>query len=159
VGYSPEVGAALSEERLGAKIAAGDATGLRGATGTPDQIREYLRRFEDAGVDQLIFVMQAGKNRHEHIMESLELFGREVLPEFKERDEAFVTAKTKRLEPIVDAAMARKVDDAPPLPEGYSFPAIPRRVMKGNEAGEQWLEKFADDRASGNRDEALGIIG
>jgi hypothetical protein len=31
--------------------------------------------------------------------------------------------------------------------------------MKGNEAGEKWLEKFADDRASGNRDEALGIIG
>ncbi len=64
-----------SEERLGAKVAAGDTTGLRGAIGTPDQIREYLRRYEEAGVDQLIFVMQAGKNRHEHICESLELFG------------------------------------------------------------------------------------
>src|SRR5437868_4966376 len=159
MGYSADIAAAVQEERLGAKIASEGVSGLRGAVGSPDQIREYLRRYEEAGVDQLIFVMQAGKNRHEHIMESLELFGREVLPEFKERDEAFVTAKTKRLEPIVDAAMARQVDDAPPLPEGYSFPAIPRRVMKGNEAGEQWLEKFADDRASGNRDEALGIIG
>src|SRR5438270_8786825 len=46
VRYSPEIDAALNEERLGAKIAAGDATGLRGATGTPDQIREYLQRFE-----------------------------------------------------------------------------------------------------------------
>ena len=35
----------------------------------------------------MIFCFQAGKNRHEHIMESLELFGREVLPEFIERDE------------------------------------------------------------------------
>ena len=61
--------------------------GLRGAVGTPDQIREYLRRYEEGGVDQVIFCSQAGKNRHEHIMESLELFGREVLPEFEERDE------------------------------------------------------------------------
>ena len=89
MGYStPRPSAAApSEERLGAKVAAGDTTGLRGAVGTPDQIREFLRRYEEAGVDQVIFVMQAGKNRHEHIMESLELFGREVLPEFIERDE------------------------------------------------------------------------
>ena len=50
-------------------------------------MREYLRRYEECGVDQVIFCSQAGKNRHEHIMESLELFGREVLPEFKDRDE------------------------------------------------------------------------
>ena len=49
--------------------------GLRGAVGTPDQIREYLERYEEAGVDQVIFCSQSGKNRHEHIMESLELFG------------------------------------------------------------------------------------
>ncbi len=35
----------------------------------------------------MIFCFQAGKNRHEHIMEALELFGREVLPEFADRDE------------------------------------------------------------------------
>ncbi len=35
----------------------------------------------------MIFCFQAGKNRHEHIMEALELFGREVLPEFMDRDE------------------------------------------------------------------------
>ena len=48
--------------------------------GTPDQVREFLARFEDAGVDQVIFVLQAGRNRHEHICEILELFGTEVLP-------------------------------------------------------------------------------
>jgi hypothetical protein len=31
-------------------------------------------------------------------------------------------------------------------------------MMKGNEEGEKWLKKFADDRAAGNRDDALGIL-
>ena len=34
-GYSPEIETALRQERLGAKLAAGERTGLRGATGTP----------------------------------------------------------------------------------------------------------------------------
>src|SRR3954467_1402969 len=34
MGYSPEAAAAAEQERLGAKIASGDNTGLRGATGT-----------------------------------------------------------------------------------------------------------------------------
>ncbi len=97
MGYSPEAAVAAEREVLGAKVAAGDRTGLRGAIGTPDQLRAFLRRYEDAGVDQLIFVMQAGKNRHEDIMESLELFGTEVLPEFAERDGAAVAAKVGAL--------------------------------------------------------------
>jgi hypothetical protein len=151
LGYSPDVKAALAEERLGAKVASGDTTGLRGATGTPAQIREYVQRFEAAGVDQLIFVMQAGKNRHEDICESLELFGREVLPEFKDRDDSVVAAKAKRLASVVDAAMARRVDNAPPLPDGYSFPAMPRRMVdqSGSEEGKRMLQKFADDTAAG----------
>ena len=75
-GYSPEIEIALQQERLGAKLAAGEeVAGLRGAVGTPDQVRAFLRRYEEAGVDQVIFVLQAGKNRHEHIMESIERFG------------------------------------------------------------------------------------
>src|SRR5688500_16488260 len=119
-GYSPDVGAALAEERLGAKVASGDTTGLRGATGTPDQIREYLSRFEEAGVDQLIFVMQAGKNRHEDICEAIELFGKDVLPAFKDRDAAQVAAKAQRMGPIIGGAMAPRQDTAPALPEGYA---------------------------------------
>ena len=111
-GYSPEVEAALRQERLGARLAAGDRTGLRGATGTPAQVREYLERFEEAGVDQVIFVLQAGKNRHEDICESLELFGREVLPAFKERDQKQVQDKADRLAPAVEAAQARKAEPA-----------------------------------------------
>ena len=166
-GFDPQaVAQAVREERLGAKVAAGDSTGLRGAIGTPDQVREYLRRYEEAGVDQVIFVMQAGHNEHEHIMESIDLFGREVLPEFIERDGAAVEAKARRMEPVVAAAMARKVEAqaAAGLPGDigdYSFGAIPRQWAETthDENIEQWLEKFADDRAAGKRDENAGIAG
>jgi alkanesulfonate monooxygenase SsuD/methylene tetrahydromethanopterin reductase-like flavin-dependent oxidoreductase (luciferase family) len=160
-GFDPEaVARAVKEERLGAKVAAGDSTGLRGAIGTPDQVREYLRRYEEAGVDQVIFVLQAGRNRHEHIMESIELFGREVLPEFRDRDEAACRDKAARLEPILAAAMARKPDTRRELGE-YSFPAIPRQWADaaGSEEMRAWLDRFADDRAAGKRDAELGIAG
>jgi alkanesulfonate monooxygenase SsuD/methylene tetrahydromethanopterin reductase-like flavin-dependent oxidoreductase (luciferase family) len=118
-GYDPEAvrAAAANQNRLGAKVVEGGIAGLRGAVGTPAQVREYLRRYEEAGVDQVIFVSQSGKTRHEDIMESLELFGREVLPEFKDRDAAAARAKAERLAPVIDRVMARKpAADHPPLP-------------------------------------------
>ena len=160
-GYSPDaVKESLEGERLGAKIAAGDTTGLRGATGTVEQVREFLRRYEECGVDQIIFVQQAGKNRHEDICESLEVFGKEILPEFKERDEKARAEKARRLEPVLERVMARKTrDDVPPLPEGYSFPAIPKKMMQGNAEAEAFMEKLAESTARGDRDGSLGILG
>jgi alkanesulfonate monooxygenase SsuD/methylene tetrahydromethanopterin reductase-like flavin-dependent oxidoreductase (luciferase family) len=151
MGYSPEAALAEAQETLGAKVASGDTSGLRGAVGTPDQIREYLRRYEAAGVDQLIFVMQAGRNRHEDIMESLERFGREVMPEFKERDPAAAAAKAKRLEPVLEEVMARKIWDTPPMPEGYTMKALPKKMVEAanSEQGEQFLEQLADKTAAG----------
>ena len=129
-------------------------SGLRGAVGTPDQLREFLRRYEAAGVDQLIFVMQAGKNRHEHIMESIELFGREVLPEFAERDEARAAAKAEKWAPIVEAAMARRVDTAPPMPENYVMKAIPKQMVDASKSAEaqKWIDDLADKQAAGVMD-------
>jgi hypothetical protein len=54
-----------------------------GLIGSPETIRKKLRRFRSSHIDQVILLNQAGKNSHEHICESLELFGREVLPEFE----------------------------------------------------------------------------
>ena len=72
-------------EKARAKLPeAGAARGI----GTPEQLRAHLKSFEDSGVDQVAFIQQGGKNRHEHICQSLELFAREVLPEFDEREEA-----------------------------------------------------------------------
>lgn len=57
------------------------------AIGTTKRLRETLKRYEDQHLDTMIFVAQAGDRRHEHIMESIETFGKELLPEFKERHE------------------------------------------------------------------------
>lgn len=162
-GFDPEaVARAVKEERLGAKVAAGDTTGLRGSIGTPEQLRGYLRRYEEAGVDQVIFVLQAGRNRHEHIMESIELFGTEVLPEFAERDEAARAAKQRRLAPVIDAALDRKEAATERHDIGdYEFPAIPRQWADDTGSTElrERLERFADDRAAGRRDQTAGITG
>jgi alkanesulfonate monooxygenase SsuD/methylene tetrahydromethanopterin reductase-like flavin-dependent oxidoreductase (luciferase family) len=107
------LGAQLLEEGLGA---------LRGAIGTPDQIRDLVRRYASAGVDQLIFVSQAGKNRHEDICESLELFAGEVLPEFAESADEVDKATDERLAPAMEAALKRRPAPREADPN-YSFSA------------------------------------
>jgi len=57
-----------------------------GLVGSPETIRRRLRDFEAVHVDQVILLNQAGKNRHEDICASLELFAREVMPEFHARE-------------------------------------------------------------------------
>jgi alkanesulfonate monooxygenase SsuD/methylene tetrahydromethanopterin reductase-like flavin-dependent oxidoreductase (luciferase family) len=140
--------AANTSNRLGAKVTDQGQSGLRGAIGTPEQIRQYLLRFEECGVDQVVFVSQAGKNQHEHIMESLELFGRKVLPEFKDRDERSQDDKRRRLDPVIEKVMARKpVGDHPPLPDpDYSFPAIPlgKTERNGSDQFFRLLERLGE---------------
>jgi alkanesulfonate monooxygenase SsuD/methylene tetrahydromethanopterin reductase-like flavin-dependent oxidoreductase (luciferase family) len=53
-----------------------------GLIGSPDTIRAKLHKFAESGVDQVILLNQAGRNRHEHICEALELFAEHVMPEF-----------------------------------------------------------------------------
>lgn len=77
--------------------------------GTPDDMRLHLCAFQAAGVDQVIFMQQAGRNRHDHICASLELFAAEVMPEFKAQVEEREAAKASRLAPHIEAALARKV--------------------------------------------------
>ena len=85
------------------------ATGsVRGAIGTPAQVTDLLERYERAGVDQVIFVMQAGATRHEDICASLELFAREVMPAFRDRREAAEETKAQRLAPAIAAALRRR---------------------------------------------------
>ena len=149
VGYDPKVAVALAQERLGAKVAAaGGDEGLRGCVGTPKQLREYLRRYEDAGVDQVIFIMQAGRNRHEDICESLELFAREVMPEFKDRDEKLRRERDARLAPVVEAALQRRPDDSVQMPDDYVMDAMAKAIVK-QFGGEEMLDKVAEKTAIG----------
>ena len=55
------------------------------AIGTVDRLRRTLKMYEDQNLDLMIFVAQCGDRKHEHIMESIEKFGKNLLPEFKER--------------------------------------------------------------------------
>jgi len=83
---------------------------VRGAAGigTPEQVRQDLKGFEDAGVDQVIFLQQAGNNRHEHICDSLRKFADTVMPEFKQGEAAREDKKMEELAPYIEAALARK---------------------------------------------------
>jgi alkanesulfonate monooxygenase SsuD/methylene tetrahydromethanopterin reductase-like flavin-dependent oxidoreductase (luciferase family) len=154
-GFDPSAVAAAAgdTDRLAAKAVKEAVGGLRGAVGTPEQVRDYLRRYEEYGVDQVILATQAGNNRHEHVMESLELFGREVLPEFIERDVEASRAKAQRLEPVIEAVLARKpASDHPPLPDpDYEFPAIARSIAdrESSDSFHTWLDEYARKAAAG----------
>jgi alkanesulfonate monooxygenase SsuD/methylene tetrahydromethanopterin reductase-like flavin-dependent oxidoreductase (luciferase family) len=57
------------------------------AIGTVESLRKTLLKYEAQHLDVMIFVAQCGDRKHEHIMESIETFGKELLPEFKARHE------------------------------------------------------------------------
>jgi alkanesulfonate monooxygenase SsuD/methylene tetrahydromethanopterin reductase-like flavin-dependent oxidoreductase (luciferase family) len=159
-GFSTEavIAEAQRTERLFAK-AAGASGGLRGAIGSPDQIREYCERYEEMGVDQLAFIAQAGRSCHEDIMESIELFGTQVLPEIHARDVDLEAAKRDRLAPVIARALARKgADDHPPLPvPDYSFDAIPLAVATGSAGSNEYVTWLRDMQARRRRGEAVSI--
>ncbi len=104
--------------------------GQLGGIGTPDDLRSHLEAFEATGVDQVIFIQQAGLNRHEHICESIELFGSDVLPGFKERSLDARKRKDEELAPFIEAALARK-EWMRELPDAEipRFPALGRQIV------------------------------
>ena len=76
--------------------------------GTPDDMRRHLGNMQEAGVDQVIFLQQAGRNSNRNICESLELFARSVMPDFTADREAREAAKAAALAPYIEAALLRK---------------------------------------------------
>src|SRR5205823_5902177 len=53
--------------------------------GSPQFVRENLRKFEEAHMDIINFSIAMPLRQHEHVMETLELFAKELMPEFQER--------------------------------------------------------------------------
>lgn len=76
--------------------------------GAPETLRKTLRDFENVGIDQVVCISQAGNIPHELLCSSIELFSREVLPEFKERELAGAGRKAESNARISERAMARK---------------------------------------------------
>ena len=168
VGFAREVvrpdqaplGVSLLQEGLGS---------LRGAVGTPEQVAALCERYEAAGVDQVIFVSQAGRNRHEDICESLELFGTKVLPRFEDGAERAEAQKSERLARACEEALKRRSpprradptyvvspqDEPRPAPtvvteDGESHPARPRLRdalrRRGEDAAMALLRRRTDDQ-------------
>ena len=59
-----------------------------GLIGSPETIRKKLRQFQDSHVDQVILLNQAGQTSHQDICDSLTMFGKEVMPEFHDAQDA-----------------------------------------------------------------------
>jgi hypothetical protein len=98
-------------------------TARMGGVGGVDRIREYMRRFEDVGVDQIMFLLPPVP--HDRIMESLERFGREMLPEFIERDAVTSEEKARRMQPVIERATSRRVDGRRPVDPTYEITGVP----------------------------------
>jgi alkanesulfonate monooxygenase SsuD/methylene tetrahydromethanopterin reductase-like flavin-dependent oxidoreductase (luciferase family) len=94
------------EKSISNALGAGDeyASGI----GTPEDMRRHLSVLGDAGIDQVIFLQQAGRNSHENICESIELFADRVMPAFRDAEPAREAAKDAELAPYIEAALARK---------------------------------------------------
>lgn len=122
-----------------------------GGIGTPDEMRAHLRKFADSGVDQVSFIQQGGRNKHEHICEALELFGNDIMPEFKEREAERQKKKMEELAPYIEKAFARKqrmkelADDEIPLVEalGRQITQNPVSAPTDDAARQLWSQTSA----------------
>jgi len=76
--------------------------------GSVEQVREHVRGLAEAGVDQMLLMHQGGRMPHDWNCESVELFAREIMPEFQDGEDVREKAKAERLALAIDAAMARK---------------------------------------------------
>jgi alkanesulfonate monooxygenase SsuD/methylene tetrahydromethanopterin reductase-like flavin-dependent oxidoreductase (luciferase family) len=103
-----------------------------GAIGNIEEVRANLEKFEETGVDQVIFIQQGGNNRHEHICEALELFSHRIQPDFRARHDARARRKAEELAPAVEKALAK----IPPLPETKdvapidSYPVLMQKLQQ-----------------------------
>jgi alkanesulfonate monooxygenase SsuD/methylene tetrahydromethanopterin reductase-like flavin-dependent oxidoreductase (luciferase family) len=89
--HAREVGISLDSGPGAARAAFGemDADTLRDRgiiiAGDPENCIRGVQLYEDAGVDQVLLIMQTESIPHEKVLQSLELFGKEVIPAFKSR--------------------------------------------------------------------------
>jgi alkanesulfonate monooxygenase SsuD/methylene tetrahydromethanopterin reductase-like flavin-dependent oxidoreductase (luciferase family) len=53
--------------------------------GNPDTVSRVVEKWAKAGMDQMIFLLQAGRITHDQVMRSIELIGEKVIPRFGEK--------------------------------------------------------------------------
>ncbi|HZR80213.1 MAG TPA: LLM class flavin-dependent oxidoreductase [Candidatus Binatia bacterium] len=101
-----------------------------GAIGNVEEVRANLEKFEETGVDQVIFIQQGGNNRHEHICEALELFASRIQPGFKERHDARTKKKAEDLAPYIERAnsLIAPLPEMKEVPEVDSYPVMMQKA-------------------------------
>ncbi len=72
---------AIQQERTGKTFTDHMQSGAF-AMGNPDTVIKVLKKYQEAGVDQILCFMQMGNLAHARIMHSIRLFGRHVIPSF-----------------------------------------------------------------------------
>jgi alkanesulfonate monooxygenase SsuD/methylene tetrahydromethanopterin reductase-like flavin-dependent oxidoreductase (luciferase family) len=106
-----------------------------GLVGSPETLRRKLRKFEESNIDQVILLAQAGNNKHEDICESLELFAREVMPEFHAREPEHQEWKQAVLAGDIEL---EQIDTTPHSVRGSAAPTIlPGVSPAGEKAAEE----------------------
>jgi alkanesulfonate monooxygenase SsuD/methylene tetrahydromethanopterin reductase-like flavin-dependent oxidoreductase (luciferase family) len=75
----------------------------------PEKAREFVRAIEATNSDGLLLNQQFGHTRHEHLMESLEIFATQVIPEFRDREAEHFAWREEQLREI-ELPIATTVD-------------------------------------------------
>lgn len=81
----------------------------------------------------MIFLQQVGRNRHEDVCSSLELFADELLEEFIADEPGREADKAAGLAPFLDAALARKQGMAPL--DDHTITVVAAAVKKSQTSG------------------------
>jgi hypothetical protein len=50
--------------------------------GNPDTVCRVVEKWAEAGMDQMIFLLQAGRITHDQVLRSIDLIGEMVIPRF-----------------------------------------------------------------------------
>jgi len=51
--------------------------------GNPDTVSRIVEKWAEAGLDQMIFVLQAGNTTHDQVLRAIDLIGEKVIPRFE----------------------------------------------------------------------------
>ena len=150
------------EAPLGVRLLQEGLGSLRGAIGTPAQVEELVARYERAGVDQVIFILQAGRNRHEHICDSLRLFAENVMPAFVDGREEREATKARELAEPIERALERRKPPKGPDP-GYVIDeraelARARRASRHRRGARELSDLARDEARQATRETAVKLL-
>lgn len=90
--------------------------------GNPEEVNEQIEKYQSVGCDQLVFGIPADGPQHEEVLEMIELFGSQVIPNY-DKDPVHRTTRFR-------ANAVRKYPDfAEPMPEGLDVTILPTNAM------------------------------